>query len=288
MLILEYLQATPLTFVLCVGVLGLIIGSFLNVVIYRLPVMMDREASAFCVELLQYSETTPALSEEPFNLVVPRSRCPGCGHGITALENIPVVSWLVLRGRCSRCEMRISPRYPAIEAFTGVLSMCVAWHFGFGWQAGAALLFTWALIALTFIDFDHQLLPDSITLPFLWVGLSTSLFGLFSDLADSVVGAMAGFLALWCFYHVFKLVTGKEGMGYGDFKLLAMIGAWLGWQNLPATIFLAAVLGATVGLSMIFFCSHDKNIPIPFGPYLAGAGWMAMLWGSELNAWYLS
>ena len=271
MLILEYLQATSLAFVVCVGVLGLVIGSFLNVVIYRLPVMMDREASVFCAELLQSPQPAPVRQEELFNLVVPRSHCPGCGHGITALENIPVVSWLFLRGRCSQCGMRISARYPAVEAFTGVLSMYVAWHFGFGWQAEAQLLLlTWVLIALTFIDFDHQLLPDSITLPFLWVGLLASLFGIFAELADSVVGAMAGFLALWCVYHLFKLVTGREGMGYGDFKLLAMIGAWLGWQNLPATIFLAALLGATIGLSMIFFRGHDKNIPIPFGPYLAG------------------
>ena len=288
MLILEYLQANPAIFVACVGVLGLIIGSFLNVVIYRLPVIMDREALEACSEILDCPEKGPAPLEEPFNLITPRSRCPKCDHGITALENIPVVSWLFLRGRCSACGVNISIRYPAIEALTGVLSAVVAWHFGFGWQALAALAFTWVLISLCFIDFDHQLLPDSITLPFLWVGLLSSLFGLHSNLESAVIGAVAGYLALWLLYQGYKQVTDKEGMGYGDFKLLAMVGAWLGWQNLPATIFIAAVLGATVGLSLIFFRSHNKDIPIPFGPYLAGAGWIAMLWGSDLTRWYLS
>ena len=288
MLILEYLQANPASFVGGVAVLGLIIGSFLNVVIYRLPVMMDREALLFCSELLESPGKTPPCADEPFNLVVPRSRCPNCTHAITALENLPVLSWLLLRGRCSVCGVGIPVRYPAIETLTCILSAFVAWHFGFGWPAAAALIFTWVLIALSCIDFDHQLLPDSITLPFLWVGLFSSLFGLHSNLESAVMGAMAGFLILWSVYHVFKLVTGKEGMGYGDFKLLAMIGAWLGWQNLPATLFLAAVLGATVGISLIFFRRHDKNIPIPFGPYLAAAGWIAMLWGTDLTRWYLS
>ena len=213
MLIIDYLQTNPAGFVIFAGVLGLIIGSFLNVVIFRLPVMMDREALTACSELLESPEIAPPPPDTPFNLVVPRSRCPECGHWITAIENIPVVSWLFLRGRCSQCTGAISIRYPSVEALTGALSVFVAWYFGFGLQAGAALLFTWALIALSFIDFDHQLLPDSITLPFLWVGLLLSLFGVFSNLEDSVVGAMAGFLVLWSVCYGYKLLTGKDGMG---------------------------------------------------------------------------
>ena len=288
MLILDYLATNPASFVIFAAVLGLIIGSFLNVVIYRLPVMMDREALTACSELFESPELAPPDRDEPFNLVVPRSRCPKCEHRINALENIPLISWACLGGRCSQCAVKISLRYPAIEALTAVLSAVIAWQLGFGLQAGAALLFTWALIALSWIDFDHQLLPDAITLPFLWLGLLVNLFAVFVNIEDSVVGAMTGFLVLWSVYYSYKLITGKEGMGGGDFKLLAMIGAWLGWQNLPATLFLASVLGAVIGLSLIFFRDHDKSIPIPFGPYLAGAGWISMLWGADLTRWYLA
>ena len=288
MLILEYLQANPVSFIACAAVLGLVIGSFLNVVIYRLPVLMEREWHEQCAEYLGESDQSDERDPERFNLVVPRSRCPTCGHGITALENIPVVSWLFLRGRCSACGAGISIRYPAIEALSGIMSAVVAWHFGFGVPAVCALLFTWALIALSFIDIDQQLLPDSITLPCLWLGLSINLFGVFATLENSVLGAIAGYGVLWGLFHLFRLLTGKEGMGFGDFKLLAFIGAWLGWQGLPVTIFGASLIGAVVGISMIVFRRHDRNIPIPFGPYLAGAGWISMLWDHDLLRWYLS
>ena len=288
MLMVDYLQINPGSFVVFAGIIGLIIGSFLNVVIYRLPIMMDREALFACRELLGSCDISSSSESEPFNLVVPRSRCLRCGHLITAFENIPLISWLLLRARCSQCKGVISPRYPAIEMLTGVLSAFVAWYFGLSWQAGGALCFTWALIALTFIDFDHQLLPDSITLPLLWAGLLASIFGIFTDLEASIIGAMSGYLVLWSICNVYKLLTGKEGMGGGDFKLLAMIGAWLGWQDLPFTLFLASALGAAVGLSLIIFRHHDKSIPIPFGPYLAVAGWVALFWDSDFTRWYLS
>ena len=286
MLIVQFLQANPVVFIACVMVLGLIIGSFLNVVIYRLPVMMEREWREQCAELLEQPSSLEEQTE-PFNLVGPRSRCPECGHGITVLENVPVVSWLFLGGRCSACGTKISIRYPAIELLTGVMSAVVAWHFGFGIQAACALLMTWALIALSFIDIDQQLLPDSITLPFLWLGLAINLFGVFTGLESAVIGAMAGYCVLWVVFQLFRLLTGKEGMGFGDFKLLALLGAWLGWQHLPATILVASVLGAGVGIALIVFRRHDRNIPIPFGPYLAAAGWVALLWGEDLIRWYL-
>ncbi|MBS1197187.1 MAG: prepilin signal peptidase PulO-like peptidase [Proteobacteria bacterium] len=263
--------------------LGLCVGSFLNVVIYRLPRMMEREWQAQCAEL-RGEETAPV---EVLNLAKPRSRCPACGHQITALENIPVLSYLVLRGRCSACKAGISPRYPLIEALTGLLSFFTIWHFGSTLAGGAALLMVWSLIALTFIDFDTQLLPDSITLPLLWLGLLFNLIGGFASLQSAVVGAMAGYLSLWSVYWLFKLATGKEGMGYGDFKLLAALGAWLGWQLLPAIILLSAVVGAVVGIVLIVLAKHGRNVPIPFGPYLAGAGLIALYWGKEINQGYL-
>ncbi len=282
---IDTLQASPWLFVLSTGVLGLVVGSFLNVVIHRLPRMMQRDWRAQCRELLKL----PDESAEPlrFNLLVPRSRCPHCGHAITALENIPLLSYLALKGKCSACGARISPRYPAVELLTALLSMTVAAHFGFGWISAAALVLTWALIALTFIDFDHQLLPDSITLPLLWGGLLLSLSGVFVDSHSAIIGAAAGYLTLWAVYWLFKWVTGKEGMGQGDFKLLALLGAWLGWQALPVVILLSSLVGAAVGLSMVLFLGRDKNVPIPFGPYLAAAGWLALIWGQELTGAYL-
>lgn len=266
------------------GLLGLVVGSFLNVVIHRLPIMMERAWREQCRELLEQPE---GETEAPFNLVVPRSRCPSCGHLIGALENIPLLSFILQRGRCRHCGTAISARYPIIEAFTALLTAVVVWHFGPTWESVGAMLLTWALIALAFIDLDHHLLPDDITLPFLWLGLVLALFGLFTDLQSAVVGALIGYLALWSIYHLFRLITGKEGMGYGDFKLLAMLGAWMGWQQLPMVILLSSLVGAVVGVSLILLRGHDRNIPIPFGPYLAAAGWLALLWGNDLANWYL-
>ena len=265
------------------GVLGLLVGSFLNVVIHRLPKMMERDWHGQCAELR--GETL--LEKEPLSLAKPRSRCPECGHMITALENIPVISWLVLRGKCSACRKPISIRYPIIEAFTGLLTAFAALHFGFGWTAAGGILLVWCLIVLTFIDVDSQLLPDSITLPLLWIGLLFNIFGTYTDLQSAVIGAMFGYLSLWSVYWCFKFVTGKEGMGYGDFKLLAAIGAWLGWQVLPLTILLSSLVGAIVGIALIVLAKHGRNVPIPFGPYLATAGLIALFWGKELTQSYL-
>ncbi len=283
--LLQYLQHNEWAFLLICGLLGLLIGSFLNVVICRLPVMMQREWESECREML--GQEQPEKHDEPFNLSQPRSCCPHCGHAITALENIPIFSYLVLRGRCSGCQAKISLRYPFIEVTTALLSIVVASHFGIGWQAVAAIFLTWALITLSLIDFDVQLLPDSITLPLLWLGLLLNLNGLFTDLPSAVIGAALGYLALWSVYQLFKWMTGKEGMGYGDFKLLALFGAWFGWQFLPQIILISALVGAVVGVSLIFLLGRDRNIPIPFGPYLAVAGWVAMLWGEEINRTYL-
>jgi leader peptidase (prepilin peptidase)/N-methyltransferase len=286
MSLIGYLEQTPAAFMAAVFILGLLVGSFLNVLILRLPRMMEQEWRAQCREFLKEPGHAPE-SVQRFNLWWPPSQCPGCGHAIRAWENIPVLSYLALRGRCSGCKARISPRYPVIEFLTACLSAWVAWHFGFGWMALAALVFTWALIALSTIDLDHQLLPDSITLPLLWLGLLLSLAGLFTDPQSSILGAVAGYLSLWSLYHAFRLLTGKEGMGYGDFKLLAMLGAWLGWQALPVIILLSSLVGALVGIGMILALGRDRNIPIPFGPYLAAAGWLALLWGDELTDTYL-
>jgi leader peptidase (prepilin peptidase)/N-methyltransferase len=272
--------------------LALLIGSFLNVVIYRLPIMMEREWRAQCEEIAE----TPAveLPTGRFDLIAPRSRCTACGQQITALQNIPVISYLMLGGKCGNCETPISRRYPIIEFLTAVLTAIVAWRFGFGWEALAALLMTWTLIAISVIDIDHQIIPDSISLPLIWVGLFLSLFHpvagaeiLFIDATTAIAGGLAGYLSLWTIYHLFRLLTGKEGMGYGDFKLLAALGAWLGWQMLPLIILLSAVVGAVVGLSLIAFKRHDRSVPIPFGPYLAAAGWIAMLYGPQIITGYL-
>jgi leader peptidase (prepilin peptidase)/N-methyltransferase len=274
--------------------LGLLIGSFLNVVIYRLPVMMEREWRSQAREVLA---DTPAPAEDDdaeFNLLRPRSRCQSCGTQIAAWHNIPVISWLLLRGRCAACGTGISPRYPIIELVSGLLSGLVVWHFGDGWLAAAVLLLVWGLIVLTMIDVDHQLLPDNITYPLLWLGLFVSLWHdpaaelPFPDPQSAIIGALAGYLSLWSVYWLFKLVTGKEGMGYGDFKLLAALGAWLGWQMLPLIILLSALVGAAVGIAMIVFLGRDRQIPIPFGPYLAGAGIIALFWGNTIIDSYLS
>jgi leader peptidase (prepilin peptidase)/N-methyltransferase len=275
----------PALLTAAVFLLGLMVGSFLNVVVHRLPVMLERDWKRQCLEYLHPDQAQE--TGERFNLIVPRSRCPSCGHRITALENIPVLSWLFLQGKCSACGTRISPRYPIVEFATALLSAVVAWKLGWGWPLAAALVFTWALIALSLIDFDHKLLPDAITLPLLWLGLLLSLGPLFADMRASIVGAAAGYLSLWSVYHLFRLATGKEGMGFGDFKLLAAIGAWLGWHALPVTILLSSLVGAAVGIGLILIRGRDRNIPIPFGPYIAAAGWLALLWGKDLTDAYL-
>jgi leader peptidase (prepilin peptidase)/N-methyltransferase len=275
--------ADPAAFAAVAGLFGLMVGSFLNVVIHRLPKMMEQDWQCQCAELR--GESPPVA--EPLTLAIPRSRCPNCGHQITALENIPILSWLMLRGKCSGCSAPISMRYPVVEAVTGILTAFAAWHVGFGWSAAGAILFVWAMVALTGIDFDTQLLPDSITLPLVWLGLLFNLSGTYTSLSSAVIGAVAGYLSLWSVYWGFKLTTGKEGMGFGDFKLLAAIGAWLGWQMLPLTILLSSFVGAIVGIGLIVLAKRGRNVPIPFGPYLAAAGLIALFWGKPLTHIYL-
>jgi leader peptidase (prepilin peptidase)/N-methyltransferase len=292
------LRETPAAWVAVVFLVSLLVGSFLNVVIHRVPVMLEREWRTQAEEILRGPPAAdvglkPDLPEKKYNLIVPRSACPKCGAMITAVQNIPVVSYLMLRGKCASCGVRISPRYPLVELSTAILSALVAWKFGFVWYTAAALLLTWVLIALTWIDIDHQLLPDNMTLPLVWLGLLLSLaatipsIGLPVDPRSSIIGAVAGYLSLWSVYHAFRLLTGKEGMGYGDFKLFAALGAWLGWQMLLPIILLSAFSGAVIGILMIALRGRDRNIPIPFGPYLAAAGWIALMWGDELVASYL-
>ena len=282
-MIFDILASNTLAFVLCALVLGLLVGSFLNVVIHRLPIMMQRDWRAQAREFLEL----PAEPASTFNLVLPNSHCPQCDHEIRPWENIPLVSWLALRGKCSSCRAPISRRYPLVELLCGLLSGYVAWHFGFSWQAGAMLVLTWGLLAMSMIDVDHQLLPDSLVLPLLWLGLIVNCFGLFAPLPDAVWGAVAGYLSLWSVYWLFKLVTGKEGMGYGDFKLLAMLGAWGGWQVLPLTILLSSLVGAVLGTIMLRMQKADSGTTIPFGPYLAIAGWVALLWGDQITSAYM-
>ncbi|HZW26587.1 MAG TPA: A24 family peptidase [Gallionella sp.] len=279
----QLFQSSPPVFTSVCAVLGLMVGSFLNVVIHRLPKMMELGWQQQCAELRgEQPAETPR-----YNLVVPRSACPHCNHAIGAMENIPVISYLLLRGKCKGCGVAISPRYPVIETVCGILSAYAAWHFGFGWAAAGALLLVWALLALTAIDFDTQLLPDDITLPLLWIGLLLNSFGTYTDLHSAVLGAIFGYLSLWSVYWLFKLATGKEGMGYGDFKLLAALGAWLGWQMLPLIILSSSFVGAVVGITLIVVARHGRNIPIPFGPYLAGGGLIALFWGQTLTQGYL-
>ena len=278
----DLLRTSPTLFLTTATVFGLLMGSFLNVVIHRMPRMMEQEWQRNCADLR--GETTEA---PPYNLVRPGSSCPACGHTIRAWENIPLLSYLLLGGKCASCKARISLRYPLVEAATGLLAGLIAWHFGFSGTALAAMAFSFSLLALTFIDYDTQLLPDDITLPLLWLGLLVNLGHGFTDLPSAVIGAVAGYLTLWTIYWMFKLVTGKEGMGYGDFKLLAAIGAWFGWQLLPAVLLLASLIGSVIGIGMILLARHGRNTPIPFGPYLALGGICALFWGQQLARLYL-
>jgi leader peptidase (prepilin peptidase)/N-methyltransferase len=290
--ILALLQQNTTAFAAVVFVLSLLVGSFLNVVIYRLPLILEREWQAQCAEMA--GQPAPPAGET-LTLATPRSFCPACKAPVKALHNIPVVSWLALRGRCAHCSARIPARYPVVELVTGLLSAAVAWHFGFGFEAACAILVTWMLIPLTGIDLDHQLLPDIITLPLLWVGLLASLWhdpasGAALPVApmDAIIGAASGYLFLWAVFHVFKLLTGKEGMGYGDFKLFGALGAWLGWQMLPLVLLLSAGVGAIVGVALMVLRKQGRDVPIPYGPYLAGAGWIALMWGPQIVGGYLS
>lgn len=281
---MEIFELWPLALLIVAGLVGLVVGSFLNVVAYRLPIMMELAWRADAAEAHSI-QVPPHAAAERFDLAWPPSTCPNCGERISAQHNVPVLSFVFLRGRCARCRYRISARYPLVEAATAVLGIAVAYTLGPSWQTLAALGFTWTLVALTLIDLDHQLLPDSITLPLLWAGLVLNASGIAPfapDLQASVIGAAAGYFSLWTVYWLFKLVTGKEGMGYGDFKLLAAIGAWVGWQMLPLVILLSAVVGTIVGVAMIVAARRSRHTPIPFGPYLAAAGWVALLWGAPL------
>ncbi|MBY6212681.1 A24 family peptidase [Microbulbifer agarilyticus] len=285
---LDSMLTYPALLISSAFILGLLIGSFLNVVIHRLPIMMEREYQRDFYAY--FDKTLPAEEEkllsQTYNLVLPHSHCPSCNQEIKPWQNIPIISYLLLRGKCGNCGTAISKRYPLVELATGILTAIVVWQLGFTWQALAGVVFTWALVALTGIDFDKQLLPDSITLPLLWAGLLINLSGVFAPLQDAVVGAIAGYLVLWSIFHIFKLVTGKEGMGAGDFKILAAIGAWFGWQVLPLVILLSAAVGALAGILWTLISGRDKNLPIAFGPYLAGAAWIAMLWGEQIMGWY--
>ena len=290
---LELISESATVFIVVVFAFTLLIGSFLNVVIHRLPIMMEREWREQADELAK----TPSEHEIPegrFDLVAPRSRCPSCGALIAAWQNIPVISYLFLKGRCAECKTSISVRYPLVELMTALLAATVAWHFGAGWEALMAIALTIALVAIAMIDADTQLIPDSIVLPLMWLGLAMSLFSpmagaqtLFIAPTDAIVGAMAGYLSLWSVFWLFKLATGKDGMGYGDFKLLAALGAWLGWQQLPIIIMMSAIVGAAINITMIVARGKDRSIPIPFGPYLATAGWITMIWGEKIMNTYI-
>ena len=283
--LISLFELFPTVYLVCIFVLGLCVGSFLNVVIYRLPVMMQSEWRSDCLEFL---EQTPEPASDKFNLMVPRSRCGVCGHAISAIENIPVLSYLALRGKCAECKTPISIQYPMVELFTALVSVVVAWHFGVSLQALAALILTWCLIAASGIDIGHKLLPDNITLPLLWLGILLGLFNVFIDLETSVIGAIAGYLSLWTIFVGYKLITGKEGMGHGDFKLLAMLGAWTGWKMLFVIVLTSSLVGTVVGITMILLKKTDRATQIPFGPYLAGAGWLTLLWGPQLLQFYFS
>ena len=296
---LALLAASPALFIGVCLVLGLVVGSFLNVVIHRLPIMMERQWREQCAELEHPDlvATVPGAARaarERFNLVVPRSACPACKAPVTALQNVPILSYAFLRGRCANCGARISLRYPIVEALTGILCAAVAWKLGFGWPAAAGLVLTWFLVALAFIDIDHQLLPDSLTLPLAWLGLFLSLYApapggapVPVDMRSSIIGAIAGYVSLWSVYHLFRLLTGKEGMGYGDFKLLAALGAWLGWQMLLPTVLIAAAVGAVAGIALLASRGQNRATPIAFGPFLAAAGWLMLMFGHGLVAGYL-
>lgn len=285
MTLLDYMASHVLAFVLVAGLLGLVVGSFLNVVIHRLPKMLEHDWLRQAREMLHPDEPQPA--QPVYNLVLPHSHCPHCQAEIKPWQNLPLISYALLRGRCGNCRERISPRYPLVELLTALLSMLVAWQYGFGWPAAGILLLTWALVALSLIDADTQLLPDAIVLPMLWLGLIANSFGLFTDIHSALWGAVFGYLSLWSVYWLFKLVTGKEGMGYGDFKLLAMLGAWGGWQVLPLTILLSSLVGAILGIIILKARGDSNSTPLPFGPYLAIAGWIAIIWGDWITGTYL-
>lgn len=293
-MLIELLKQELAFFVATVFFLGLLVGSFLNVVIYRLPVIFKREWRKDCCHYLEENYNAKIQLDiskepvEPFNLVKPDSTCPSCGHQIRAWENIPVISYIFLKAKCSNCKTPISFRYPFIELLSAVLAALCAWHFGFSLAGFSAILLTWALISLALIDYDTQYLPDQITLPFLWLGLILNLNNTFTDINFAIIGAIAGYLSLWSVHHLFKLIRKKEGMGYGDFKLLALLGAWMGWQFLPVIIILSSLVGSVIGISLILFKKHKREIPIPFGPYLAIAGWIALLWGNDINQSYLN
>lgn len=281
--IIELFQQNSGIFYTFVILIGLSVGSFLNVVIYRFPLMLENDWKSQCRELLELDNKSEAV----ITLSKPASTCPQCGHKIRVWENIPLISYLLLKGKCSSCNTPISIQYPLIELLTAILSISVAIKFGVSWQTVFGLLLTWSLVAMSVIDIHKQILPDDITLPVLWLGLIISIFTIFTNPVDSIIGAATGYLVLWSVYQLFKLVTGKEGMGFGDFKLLALFGAWFGWQLIPLTIILSSATGAIIGISMIAFNKLDKNNPIPFGPYLAIAGWISMMWGHQILAWYL-
>jgi leader peptidase (prepilin peptidase)/N-methyltransferase len=285
--IIQLMADSSIFFISVVFVVSLMVGSFLNVVIYRLPIMMER---SWKNEYQGYFEPEKSIlaKQDTFNLVKPDSTCPSCQHKIRAWENIPLISWLALKGKCSQCKNPISVRYPLVELITGLLSASLAWHFGFGAAALTGVVFTWLLVAMIFIDLDKMLLPDQLTLPLLWLGLIFSLNNTFVSSQDAIIGAAAGYLSLWSLYWGFKLLTGKEGMGYGDFKLLAALGAWVGWQHLPIVILLSSFVGATVGISMLVIQGKDKGQAIPFGPYLATAGWITLLYGDWIGQQYLN
>ena len=279
----EILIHSPLAFVLLAGITGLLVGSFLNVVIWRLPKMLERDWREQAHDILGLPGETPLPT---YNLLLPHSQCPHCEHRIRVWENIPLLSYVFLRGRCSACAAAISPRYPLTELACGLLSAFVAWHFGFGWPAGLMLILSWGLLAMSLIDAEHQILPDVLVLPLIWLGLIVNSFGLFVSLHEALWGAVAGYGLLWSVFWLFKLVTGKDGMGYGDFKLLAMLGAWGGWQILPLTILLSSLVGAIIGLVLLRWRHAKTSTPIPFGPYLAIAGWIALLWGGQITDLY--
>ncbi|MNX51653.1 Type 4 prepilin-like proteins leader peptide-processing enzyme [compost metagenome] len=279
----EILIHSALAFVLLAGITGLLVGSFLNVVIWRLPKMLERDWREQAHDILGLPGETPLPT---YNLLLPHSQCPHCGHRIRAWENIPLLSYVFLRGRCSACKAAISPRYPLTELACGLLSAFVAWHFGFGWPAALVLVLSWGLLAMSLIDAEHQILPDVLVLPLIWLGLIVNSFGLFVSLHEALWGAIAGYGLLWSVFWLFKLITGKDGMGYGDFKLLAMLGAWGGWQILPLTILLSSLVGAIIGLILLRWRHAKTSTPIPFGPYLAIAGWIALLWGGQITDFY--
>lgn len=279
----EILTAYPMAFVALALLVGLLVGSFLNVVIWRLPKMLERDWRLQAHDILGQPLDTP---QPTYNLMLPHSHCPHCDHSIRAWDNIPLISYVFLRGRCSNCAASISKRYPLTELACGVLSAFIAWHFGFGWPACLVLVLTWGLLAMSLIDAEHQLLPDVLVLPLLWLGLIVNSFDLFVPLHEALWGAIAGYLVLWSVFWLFKLITGKDGMGYGDFKLLAMLGAWGGWQILPLTLLLSSFVGAIIGVTLLRFRNAKTSTPIPFGPYLAIAGWIALLWGGQITDFY--